>query len=689
MSNIQKTLVKHRNAVLVPSSTATDVVSSDVVLTALIELKNLGYTLDRELLESVVTTSRGSFVNWARNVISALKELKGAQFKYTPMYPNFPKQVATAHQIELFANAMVHYLGDWFGYRYLPGYTVETREPLIVDEEKFITLTSATNKVLEGIFVNLIGGKISLNEALASDVKAIQQHLGYTPIVLDIPNKENFATYLGFFDFSVDRVQVTELIGAVNNPLDILRIVAGKGGSDPALTGKVVFAPVPRWMRKTILATLDKFSTEQLAESFRARARLWKLFLTHIHAGEYKQFTVVQEVITTLRSGTLKNSFNSKLEKAIAERDLETVIRLLSSRPTIFVRRLREVATVFPDGWQIPFLNYGKEASLTSLLQALTRFESSNNNYVITSAGRKGRTGVYAAKTWLEEDEKAEVATLIKSTIKAKLNKLPSIGKVYYAPVEGHKTVPFGLRSSGDSNRLLGKGSRLPFDKDATLRFFIHWKDLPFSRVDVDLSASLLDENFNRIKELAFYNLRGGEGQHSGDITSAPNGAAEFVDINIPLLRQYTPKARYIAMSGIVYTGQPFDSIPETMAGFMVREGDPQKGEIFDARTVDTAFTITSPSRNVIPFLFDVITGEAIWLDINTHVTRPAYIAAQIAGQNNVLANVATKRYVSVDELLSFHVDARATELVDSPEDADVVIDANKITFDEILSEWL
>ena len=87
--------------------------------------------------------------------------------------------------------------------------------------------------------------------------------------------------------------------------------------------------------------------------------------------------------------------------------------------------------------------------------------------------------------------------------------------------------------------------------------------------------------------------------------------------------------------------------------------------------------------------MFDVITGEAIWLDINTHVTRPAYIAAQIAGQNNVLANVATKRYVSVDELLSFHVDARATELVDSPEDADVVIDANKITFDEILSEWL
>lgn len=690
MSTVQKALVKHRNALLAPTVVHTDFVSADVVLTALIEIKNLGYTLDSTLIEATLKTNRSFFVKWAKDVIQVLRELKGAHYKYTPMYPNFPKQVATAHAQELFVNAMIHYIGDWFGMRFLPNYDVENRPALIVDETTYDVLTVADITVLETIFVNLITSKIALNKPLTEDLLAVAEHLTVIPTVTNIPNKENFATYLALFDFKVDRAQVTSLISSVNNPLDVLRIIAGKGGSDPSLAGKIVFTPAPRWLRKTIMSTLDKFTNESLAESFRARPKLWKQFFTHIHAGDYPQFTVAQEAIQKLRSGELRNDFNSALEKALTEKDLDTVLKLVNSRPTIFVRRLREIATIFPEGWQVSFINQGKKASLTSLLQALARFETENNNYVVTTIGRKGKTGVYANPTkWLEEDEKKTIADLLRVTIKNKLRELPSLGNVHYLPVKGHQTIPFGLRSAADSNRLLGKGSRVPFNLKGTLRFFIHWKDLPFDRVDIDLSAALLDENFRSLGELSFYNLRNFAGQHSGDITSAPEGASEFIDISVPVVKDKNPNVRYIAMSGIVYTGQPFDTIPEVMAGFMEREGNPQAGEIFDARTVKNAFTITNPSRSVIPLVFDLHTGEAIWVDINSHVAQAAFTARHIGGSKNVLAHVVQKRYISIDELLSFHIEARSQEIVETAEEADTVIDVSKITFDEILSEWL
>lgn len=689
MSEIQRVLVKHRKAVLVPDSGTEDVVAPAVLLTALMEIKNLGYLLDAEVVEGLADVSNGCFVDWTKELIYALKELKGANYQYVPFYPNFPEQVATASELELYTNAVVHYLGDAFGYRYVPSYTAEPRAALKVEDENLIVLSKGTSKSAVVIFNNLIGGKISLNDALTKDVKVIINHLGHPPVVPDISNKENLATYLSFFDYKNEKKQLSELISYINNPVDILRIVATKGGSDPSLTGKVTFSRIPRWMRRSILMALNKFSPEQLSESFRARAKLWKAFFAYIHAAEYCEFEVVQEVIKDLRNSTLTNDFNSSLEKAIAEKDMTTAMRLLKSRPTIFVRRLREIACVFPDEWEAEFLSCGQDASLTSLLQALSRFRSKRDNYLVTSAGRNGRTGVYPAKVSLKENDKQEIARMIESLIQSKLQKMDALGKVYYAPPEAEITVPFGLRTGADSSRLLGRGSRLEFDTDATLRFFVHWKDLPNAHVDVDLSATLLDEDCVTVSILAFWKLRDVEGQHSGDITSAPDGAAEFVDVNIPSLRRSKPSVRYIAMSCISFSGEPFAQIPEILAGFMIRTGDAQVGEIFDARTVDTAFTISSPSRSVIPFLFDVQEGKAIWLDLNTMIKRSSHTADRIGGVASVLAHAATKHYISLNELLLFHLNARSTEQVENPDDADQVIIGNDITFDEILANWL
>ena len=63
------------------------------------------------------------------------------------------------------------------------------------------------------------------------------------------------------------------------------------------------------------------------------------------------------------------------------------------------------------------------------------------------------------------------------------------------------------------------------------LRFFVWWKNGK-ERTDIDLSAALFDAEFVYKDIVAYYNLKGYGGCHSGDIVDAPNGASEFIDID-------------------------------------------------------------------------------------------------------------------------------------------------------------
>lgn len=85
-----------------------------------------------------------------------------------------------------------------------------------------------------------------------------------------------------------------------------------------------------------------------------------------------------------------------------------------------------------------------------------------------------------------------------------------------------------------------------------TVRCFIWWKDGQ-SRTDLDLSAVALNENHMHKCSIAYYNLRELGGYHSGDITSAPNGASEFIDIDIEKFLKLGIK--YVLISVNSFTG--------------------------------------------------------------------------------------------------------------------------------------
>jgi hypothetical protein len=89
-----------------------------------------------------------------------------------------------------------------------------------------------------------------------------------------------------------------------------------------------------------------------------------------------------------------------------------------------------------------------------------------------------------------------------------------------------------------DGLGILPRGSTMPAHDH--VRFFVYWKQREH-RTDYDLSVSLLDERFELAGQVSWTNLEDGGAVHSGDLTEAPAGASEFIDIDLASL-----SARYV-----------------------------------------------------------------------------------------------------------------------------------------------
>ena len=248
---------------------------------------------------------------------------------------------------------------------------------------------------------------------------------------------------------------------------------------------------------------------------------------------------------------------------------------------------------------------------------------------------------------------------------------------------EGY-TVPLGQRSASPGLRTAGRGTRLPLPEGETIRFFLHWRDLPKApgpsgppatvnsretRVDLDLSAFFVSEDFTRTEQIAYYNLRSTAAVHSGDLTSAPDGAAEFIDVTLAeALRQGW---RYVVMTVHSFSHHRLSEVPECWAGAMARGVDPQSGEVFEASTVMQRLDLVSPTFNATPFVIDLAERRLIWWDLPVGVGEHQ-VANLDRSTNRVLAHLLDLlegRRMPLAHLLTLLADA----VVEDPDAARLV----------------
>ena len=653
--------------------------------TALTTLRALGYRLSDPAREALTSPEQAwTLVNAAARLSSG-----SPSAEYRPFYPDFPIQVRTTSEAALLVNAALHYLGDVVGVRILPDYRPSPREPLPGNDDALTELGLATAQDLERIVADLIAQATPFSAQDRADLTALRD---FGPEAAPhVAVKENLAVLTVTFpdlDFSASYRTVT----------DVLRLAVAMAGGDVSLAEPCRFPSFSRAQRRRLLGLLDAVGQVQdsrdSAEEMARRCERWKRLARHLRPGDYaRRFPRAAALLRQVASGDAEAGFTSRLEEALVRRDVERALRLLSTRPGVFARRLNHLLRLCADDAArkrvvAEFARVAPEVALPVLVRLWEYFSSPGPDALPWRVvAIKAATGTKTTLTPSTRRPGPADAAVVRSVEEA-LRQPKRLGRIAVDQgLYGGYTAPVGLRSASPGMRTAGRGTRLPLPEGETIRFFLHWRDLPEAppkapgpagpaaaedrdtRVDLDLSAFFVSEDFTRTEQIAYYNLRSTAAVHSGDLTSAPDGAAEFIDVTLAeALRQGW---RYVVMTVHSFSHHRLSEVPECWAGAMTRGADPQSGEIFEASTVMQRLDLISPTFNATPFVIDLAERHLIWWDLPVGVGEHQ-VANLDRSSNRVLAHLLDLlegRRMPLAHLLGLLAD----DVVEDPDEAELV----------------
>lgn len=469
-------------------------------------------------------------------------------------------------------------------------------------------------KRLEEWMRSCLYAKSSIKELWHKDLSACLSFFGAKSIdASEISMKENLALLLRLL-WQTQRYEDVATIA--KTPTDLLRLFAALGGSDVALTAPVRFPKLSRKQRVVVLSILE--GAFDLAADLKRYKGLWLALGRGLHPGEYKKrFPKAAAAFDALRNSRIE-TFESKTEKYLADGQMRDLLVHLKKRPGTFARKFHEVLRRFEGHRSAVMETFSELASTISVKNLLilqSYFESINDDQYRTIINKKGNIKVIDnnSRNSLSDSTLEKVQGVLKDAIGQALSERESwAGKgVWVDPRTATCTVPLSQRAASDGLLTLGRGSRIPVDCSKVLRLFVYWKQAQ-RRTDLDLSALQFDENFAYAGHVSYTNLAEDGVIHSGDLQSAPHGAAEFIDVSIKAL---PAKVRYLAVMVYRYAGDAFADM-DCHAGWMVREKASGKYKGFDIKTVQNKFDLKGHAGYCVPLIVDLQRKEIIMTDL-------------------------------------------------------------------------
>lgn len=665
-------------------------------------LSKLGYVLSPELAYQLERLPQQVFLAIAKQTIANVRKMVGDWVEYKPMYPNFPEQVKELSRTELRFNAAMHYLGDWFGVRILPNLQKDPRPPLDTSHQEFNAIKLGNASDFFAIFDRLLASRFSWSVQDKEDIAWLVSTLNYIPIqaltnlsLADwlatlaqdnryLTNKENQATWLAL----LLRYQISDseqILQACQTATDILRVAVAWSEGDVSLAAPTRFKAYSRSIRKALLTRLESVANQWgIVEDMNRYPEYYKRLGERLHPGEYSnKYPKTYAAFKTIREKITIDSFNHRVESSLTANtadSFEKLVSLLQTRPGELARRLDKLLRM-SDEKQRPlvlarFETVIDDVATNVLLQMHAHFSQRSQNrlplYRIFFP--KGQVSKLFAKAQdlpeLSQEVCEQVNGLIEMSLVKRFADKPPLGKVYIDPELKNFPVPLVQRTASKALQTIPQGSFLALPDAKTLRLFVYWKQGD-DRADIDLSAVFLADDFSHLDTVSYYNLTSYGGYHSGDITSAPDGASEFIDIELANLKQRG--VRYVMMLLNSYTVQPYCDLPICFAGLMARR-NANSGEIYEPSTVTQRFDVSSNSTISIPLIVDLELDCWQWTDLTLTCYPNTY--------NNVVGNLSNismmgyamqmLRKVSLYQLFAWHAQARG-QLVDTPEQADTL----------------
>ena len=714
-NSINSIALRHLNGIYIPKNIDNNVnetLSIEELATLIKKFEGYGYIFSKELAIAISKEERNLIIDKLKSVIKVIENFKSDK-DYVVFYKNFPDEVINMSEAELYINQILHY---WIGY--LPS----NSENIIKEDVEPSKLVKATelklidDEIIEKLFIDLLSSNVTLSEQYLDDVcvlthsKSVEELENYMEY---IQMKETLTTLSSY----VLRKKGV-LIGNFKTATDILRLIAKISKAE--LNNKHIhFAYFSRTKLSQLMNKLEDL--KNIMPDINRYSKPWhsffKLYAKKINFNKYpKVRKVVDMLFGDISYITERGKINEQMKKlpTMSEEDLDNFVKKFTIFYGDYVREILSLLNKAKEN-QYEKLLIGLENCVTKvntriLFQLYDRVINlqEKDNLVPRLVNSKGKWRRLKESINLSDELLNRVLEIVEDGIKIQLKEKESLGKVYID--EDYKNIML-TTSEKDSNvslRPMTRGSRIAFNPNAeVLRFFVAWKNLDekimkefkvkYGRVDIDLSALSFDKDFKFKRVVAYYNQKEMGFAFSGDITDAPQGALEYIDI-YDLEKQKKNGTRYILMQIRSYNGYTFKEINSVYAGVMeLTSNEAKEKKNMYSTAITQGFQIMSPQITTNTILVDLVKFEYVWLDMNmanykVDTFQNSLTYEEIPYLNDLLKYFMKKQYVTMYDLLKLNADVRGI-LIENKEEADIIFEKvdnkNNLPLADILSNYL
>lgn len=592
-------------------------------------------------------------------------------------YKGFPNSVMNTDNNLLLADSVLYYMGL-------------TDEPLFTDNSKVIPCPTVVDlsikpiKTIKHVYngTEYVAGKV-ISElldseiALSSDNQSLLAKLSYcypkayTPDYSTVKFQTSLATNIAGRIAGRDRNFDHVRLDNINN---ILRIAIGitaikSGNFQDDLKIRPVRFDLSTSEKKQLLRLFEQ--AYGFIRDMSQYAETWKAFYTNLSLSLYV-YPQFRTAMKHLYNKELVGGANTYFEQAINDRDTKQVIYLGKRYPTLFARNLLRLHDLGFYITQDTYYNILDKVPMRVLLQVYNRVVNYRNNkldyrlvsynggsYTIKENDGDNDLHPYAS---LYELLQRLVATKVSAKVEQfTLNYSESNGGDYYLGNEyAQLVIPTSLKESNTHFKYTTPYTHKYLDvkgRGNIIRLYTYWENRALEYpIDVDLSATFYDKNFNKVADIAYFNPRDVSlgAVHSGDITDAPDGAVEAIDFNVDKAKHRG--ARYVAIMDNVYAGSgSFKEIGTVSFGVANYKG---KLALEDPKALKDVYGVNNDSNFSIMAVYDLEENSLITIDSNVAQAPKQWGNNAFNAQDKVKAVVkwyATRNNAIVDEFIHPH----------------------------------
>ncbi|MFD9118547.1 hypothetical protein [Streptomyces bottropensis] len=674
-------VIRHTHRVPAPEGSAGDGAAAARQFDAV--LMDVGFKLSAELLERLSGLSGAAVLHTARRTLRTVREMVGDHVRHNSYFIDFPANVPDTE--EFWTRCVVRALGDEksresvltqlangvLDLLSLPTYGryQHTYEEMLAAQDELIAAAGDRVTVLHAgrdldaeltdLYLALAGSTTPLGEEHLGDLALLAGRCALGPQPERIPVRENRAV--------VNEARLG--VGAdllLDTVTDVLRLACALSGGDVTLQEPTRFRALARPARRALLAGLDAVVAARPAKlaDVHAHREPFKRLGERLHPHEYPRWPHAADVFAVARGEKEARSFGSRAEQLLGAGDVPGAVKLLESAPGRLFRALDLLLRAAAD-----------QTERDAVVAAAVRGAPAVSGRVVLSVrehfhnrereSEKPRIFVNRrGRAWVTPDRRPPVPATDRDRLIAALDaeirrRLPAPGRLLVDPDILDVALPLSGRATSAGLGVLPRGSVSAVEGEL-LRFFVYWKETE-RRTDYDLSALLLRSDYDVDEWLSYTSLTAVGGEHSGDVTEAPEGASEFINLSLDRVR-----AAYVVPQVDIYAGEGFEEVEESFFGFMLRDGE-QKGRPFEPRTVRMKSELRGVGRVALPLVFrrgDDGRWGAKWL----HLYLKGISEANRVEENQVSVSKVVRAVVEREQLTVGY-------LIDLMSDGDTVTD--------------